>query len=417
MHRSGTSALTGMLARLGVTMPRTLMPADDHNPLGYWESSVFCDFHDRLLASAGTSWDSWSRVEMNAIDTATLDGYAQEFDSILVREFGEAPLFAVKDPRICRLVPCWEHWLARAGVTAAPLHVWRDPADVARSLAARDRLVTEHALLLWLRHMLDAERATRGRPRVFVRYDEVLADWRTLARRTTETLGLAWPCCLEAVTCEIDSFLQSTLRHHGPASSRLDVSRQLTRWIEETLAAYAALARAEDHAATASLDAITDDFERVAADCGAAFNGERQRQQRQLLRMHSQIDDIRRHREYLEGELAAMQAELSAALQACAAERTGLRERIEHEEAKNRELTNVRDLLQAKSEHLSAEVTGLRTRMGELSSLQTTLHTTLNEQSRRAELAEHEVEALRHSLSWRCTAPFRRLVDLVTPRR
>ena len=60
MHRSGTSALTGALARGGATPPRTLMVPTEHNPLGYWESEPFRHFHDRLLQAAGLEWDLWS---------------------------------------------------------------------------------------------------------------------------------------------------------------------------------------------------------------------------------------------------------------------------------------------------------------------------------------------------------------------
>lgn len=435
MHRSGTSALTGMLARLGVTMPRTLMPADDHNSLGYWESSAFCDFHDRLLASAGTSWDSWSRVDMSAIDAATLERYGHEFDALLSQEFAGAELFAIKDPRVCRLVPFWQQSLARAGVTSVPLLVWRDPSEVANSLAARDRIVTEHALLLWLRHVLDAERATRGRPRLLVRYEDLLTDWRGLARHATGTLGLVWPRCLESVSPEIDSFLQSSLRHHATVSSRLVASPQLTQWIQDTLGAYAALACGDDLAATASLDAITTEFERVAGDFAAAFTGDRHRQR---LRAQSQIDAIRRHAGNLERELAAARGELSAARQALETEQVRLRERLEREQAQNRELeqaawrlrenlaatewqvselTNARVFLQTQCEQLSSEVAALRAHVGELSAAQATLRTAVDEQSLRGQLAENEVRALRHSLSWRLTAPLRRLRDLVAPQR
>jgi len=38
MHRSGTSALAGVLARLGCDLPQTLMPTNDFNAKGYYES-------------------------------------------------------------------------------------------------------------------------------------------------------------------------------------------------------------------------------------------------------------------------------------------------------------------------------------------------------------------------------------------
>src|SRR5690606_4349244 len=56
MHRSGTSAVSGVLAKLGAQAPRSLMPPTQDNPRGYWESSELMKFHDRVLESAGHRW-------------------------------------------------------------------------------------------------------------------------------------------------------------------------------------------------------------------------------------------------------------------------------------------------------------------------------------------------------------------------
>ena len=56
MHRSGTSALSGVLNLLGIDLPRELHPADEHNERGYFEGQAYIDFHERLLARIG--WPS-----------------------------------------------------------------------------------------------------------------------------------------------------------------------------------------------------------------------------------------------------------------------------------------------------------------------------------------------------------------------
>ena len=58
MHRSGTSAVTRFLNRLGAHLPSKLIPPDaDSNVHGFWEPRNIVDIHDELLASAGSSWD------------------------------------------------------------------------------------------------------------------------------------------------------------------------------------------------------------------------------------------------------------------------------------------------------------------------------------------------------------------------
>ena len=59
MHRSGTSAVAGTLTKLGGAAPKHLLTADSGNPRGYFESVAFMEFHDELLASAGSCWHDW----------------------------------------------------------------------------------------------------------------------------------------------------------------------------------------------------------------------------------------------------------------------------------------------------------------------------------------------------------------------
>ena len=75
--------------------PRTLMPPNEFNPLGYWESEPIVQFHDRALHAAGSSWDAWA-----PLDTSFDSGpFASELTRILDAEFGSTPSLVVKDPR------------------------------------------------------------------------------------------------------------------------------------------------------------------------------------------------------------------------------------------------------------------------------------------------------------------------------
>ena len=56
MHRSGTSAMAGVLQRLGVDLGSRLTPGDADNPKGYWEHTELVDIHDRLLRSLSSRW-------------------------------------------------------------------------------------------------------------------------------------------------------------------------------------------------------------------------------------------------------------------------------------------------------------------------------------------------------------------------
>jgi hypothetical protein len=62
MHRSGASALAGVVRSLGVAAPKTFTMPDSGNPSGYWESVPLANAHDELLASAGSRWNDWRQL-------------------------------------------------------------------------------------------------------------------------------------------------------------------------------------------------------------------------------------------------------------------------------------------------------------------------------------------------------------------
>jgi len=81
--------------------------------------------------------------------------------------------WVVKDPRMCRLLPLWQPLFSHADNDIRPLFVLRSPLSVAASLAKRDSFSKGKSLLLWLRHYLEAEAATREWPREWVTFDKL----------------------------------------------------------------------------------------------------------------------------------------------------------------------------------------------------------------------------------------------------
>ena len=215
MHRSGTSATAGVLAQLGARMARTPIRADADNTKGYWEPLPIVELHNRLLAEAGSAWDDWGRLDAERIDPGAADALA----GLYAAEFGDAPLAVLKDPRICRFVPLWRTVLGHLGVAAKVVIPLRHPLEVAGSLASRDGMPLEAALLLWLRHCLEAEAATRGLPRSFLSYEDLMADWRACVDRLAQDLDLVWPTPPDAAAEGIAAFLSRDMRHHAIAGA------------------------------------------------------------------------------------------------------------------------------------------------------------------------------------------------------
>jgi len=214
MHRSGTSALTWLLGRLGAALPSDAIDASGDNARGYWESAGLVKADDQVLRVGRSSWFDPRPLDLSRLDTGAIASRKNRIREAIERGWGQAPTLAIKDPRQCRFVPLVAGILTGMGIEPRAVLMLRNPAEIARSLASRDGTTPAYAHLLWLRHMIDAERATRGMMRAVVDYDGMLADWRdALARMAPLADREGWqPEASEAE--QIQAFLDPALRHH-----------------------------------------------------------------------------------------------------------------------------------------------------------------------------------------------------------
>ena len=113
-HRSGTSALAGVIQRLGIELgDRLLPPQPGVNERGFWEHRDIVALHDRLLQEMGSRWDSIHPVTAAAWKSPAVKAIAEELAAIVKSEFGNSQLWGLKDPRLCRLLPLWLDILAK----------------------------------------------------------------------------------------------------------------------------------------------------------------------------------------------------------------------------------------------------------------------------------------------------------------
>ena len=238
MHRSGTSAVAGVLTKLGGAAPGTLFPPDSVNARGYFESIHFMQLHDELLASAGSCWHDWRKFNPAWHRSPTADAFKQRAKQIFEAEFGNATLPILKDPRICRFVPFWLDVIK--DMEAAPRIVIpiRSPLEVAHSLKKRNAMSLTKGLLLWLRHVLDAEAQTRSTVRSIFALDQFLSDWQSISDKIALDTGFAWPRLSDRSVHEVEQFLSSELVHNKTDHAELIAHSDVHDW---TIGAYEAL--------------------------------------------------------------------------------------------------------------------------------------------------------------------------------
>ncbi|MGB3838894.1 MAG: hypothetical protein WA930_07250 [Rhodanobacter sp.] len=233
MHRSGTSALTRVLNLLGVDLGGNFLKPAGDNRLGFWEHSDVVALHEKLLHALGRSWDDTRALPVDWELSPAAGVARKEIATIINRDFSGSRLWAIKDPRLCRLAPLWVESIAALGVDVCALLVVRHPQEVANSLHVRDGLDAADARLSWLEYFVEAEHATRSLPRALVLYDDLLVDWQRVMTAASQQLRLQWPKSIEYAAPAVAAFLDTGERHHKASkddgSATPDIAAELYR--------------------------------------------------------------------------------------------------------------------------------------------------------------------------------------------
>ncbi|WP_192384902.1 glycoside hydrolase family 99-like domain-containing protein [Mesorhizobium silamurunense] len=348
MHRSGTSALTRAVSLLGAELPKNLLGSNPSNPGGHWEPQRLIELHDKMLAEAGSRWDDWRSFDPNDLGTARLQFYKAEIAKVIDEEYGSASLFVLKEPRISRFVPLYAEILERMHIDVRYTLVSRNPLAVIASLANRDGFTAGFSSLLWLRHELDAERATRGQSRIFLSYEGLLDDWRHGIEGITSTLGIDWPQPKMEWQSLLATHFSADNQHFTATTDLLDADPRVADWVKDAYAALTALRSNDiDLIATANLDRVRAEFDSVPKIFGEAFflelDGRLRALHREKIVQHQLIeqrdDEIEKlRREYMQKILEAQAKAESleadrAELQILAGESVSLADELEESQA------------------------------------------------------------------------------------
>lgn len=269
MHRSGTSTVAGVLSKLGAVAPRNLMAANSTNPKGFFESSTVMALNDEILESAGSRWNDWRAVNPDWASSPVSLDFRQRACRVLTEDFDSAPLWVLKDPRICRLAPFWFDVLREMNVTPRVLIPFRSPFDVAQSLASIHGLSIRHGVLLWLRHVLDAERDSREISRSIFAWRDFRKNWRSALRKAGEEIDVRWPRMSDRAAAEVRQFLSSEFVHYETDDNTLAELDGVNDWALRAYFALQELAKnPNSNSAMAELDEVRQLFEQAVGVFG-----------------------------------------------------------------------------------------------------------------------------------------------------
>jgi len=317
MHRSGTSAVTQVLALAGASLPENVMAGDAHNAKGYFEPWKIAMFNDERLRAAGGAWDDVFAFPFRALPAKDERGWLNRAEALFEEEYGDVRHPLLKDPRVTVLLPFWRKVLGDLEIAPRCVIPVRHPQAVAGSLARRNGFPPEKSVLVWTAYMLAAEAYTRDLPRAFVSYDGLLGDWRGEVARVEAAHGAGLPKMTDAAGKAIDRFLTPELRHNAGDADLTGLgwagalAGQVFDWFEAASTGPAPTSRALDKAA-AELARRNDEIGVLVSPAARDLDAAR-----------AELLDLRQRHAHLEGEVEALRrecAEASARLDAALAD-------------------------------------------------------------------------------------------------
>lgn len=223
--RSGTSSLAGSLSQLGLHVPEPVVPPGPINPKGFFETVWVVEFHQELLRRAlvRSSDGSPHAAERLARVLTETSALPRLVDWLAAQDLAgqDARALAVKDNQACWFVPLWQEAAHQVGRDLVLLTSLRHPAEVVGSRdrawgGARDeadRRMRETAnVAAWLNVLAVTELSGRPLRRSFVRFEDLVTDWRGELGRVSDQLGLALPVPPQGQPHELDEWLDAEMR-------------------------------------------------------------------------------------------------------------------------------------------------------------------------------------------------------------
>ena len=263
--RSGTSLLAGVLGQLGFHIPQPEVTADDTNPKGFGEPRWVVDFHTKLMRRLRVIVFDARPIAFEKTAAVTDD---DELRTWLAGELAQADDVVVKDPRTGWFLGLWQRASADAGARTVQITMLRHPAEILASARRSygDWQSDASRAAAWLNVMLETERQTRDAARVYVRYEDLLQDWRGQMARAGHTLDL--PLLTEIASeraAAVDGFVDPGLHRARTGWDELEVPASVRDLCERVWALFIAGPDAE----RAALDAAHEEYRTLYAEAEA----------------------------------------------------------------------------------------------------------------------------------------------------
>lgn len=223
MHRSGTSVVARITQSLGYELGNRLIEPNGENPKGFFENQEIVSFNDRLLRHISLSWDSLGFIWEENFEKELFKDLFFEANDILSENFSNSSFWAIKDPRLCILLPFWQRVIHHFySCEISYLLCLRNPLE--SYLSQKERNITDPSfhiigseqdafLLMWYTYIRKAISSIDSDFCLCVSYENVILNPLMEFERVARFLGA---CPNDDVGRALEKdFIEKKLRHHN----------------------------------------------------------------------------------------------------------------------------------------------------------------------------------------------------------
>jgi hypothetical protein len=191
MHRSGTSAISGMLSTLGVFMGKKLFSAQKGvNEKGFYENAAIVDLNEKAFDLLNWTWDDPLANCFEKFDDTVVSSLEKQALELIKKEYQEQPIWGMKDPRTSLLLPFWIKVLAKSNIEPCFILMIRKPNEVVGSLKKRDDFSDSKSLLLWINYTLSSYWQVKNEKFVIVSFDHLIGAPTEIIQQLKTEFGL-----------------------------------------------------------------------------------------------------------------------------------------------------------------------------------------------------------------------------------
>jgi len=190
MHRSGTSAVAGLLHFGGVFMGERLLGRDRrsvHNKKGHWEDLELININDKILNFFGGSWSRVPELDFDKLPSEL----KKQMSNLVYRYNVNHRVWGWKDPRMSVVFSMWYEIIKLEKLKV--LYVNRDRRAVVKSLLKRNRSMSgEEAGRLWefYNEMILLNIEKYNLRSLFLNYEELIINPRAEQKRIEQFLRI-----------------------------------------------------------------------------------------------------------------------------------------------------------------------------------------------------------------------------------